>query len=458
MRTPHLTFQNQLPEFVREDYPRFVEFIKSYYKYLDALAAYDVGDSLDIDTVSDSLLDQFFNTYAKGLPTPKNFTKREFLRHCKEFYSTKGTAASFNFLFKAFFNKTAEILIPGDEIIRASGGNWQQLHAIEIEVLFGSIDVITDNYELDLSNSHGSYTAVIAERKHLYGAKHRLYFKKQTIMSLDVDQLVEIAVGNAVGLRFRIVTTPTKIEILEPGSNFVRGMIVQIPSTYKSTVARVASVSSTGGIQSLESMEYGYEHSDGDVALISPYANKPIGTTYDLNSTTIGTNTTYNLTINDYVESIDESWGAEYSQVGIPGYTFLDYVAAGYVSYFGTTSATSTSVDPGTGILDSGLTIEQWLNSRARVKLTKGMIAAQPGKYLNSQSILSDPYARIQDNYYYQLYSYVIRSEVDEKDYKPILSIIHPAGMKRFGEILKTNTYDIGTDVGIELTKTTVGT
>jgi hypothetical protein len=158
MRKVHQTVTRQIPEFMREEYPRFIEFIQQYYRFLDQSTTYDVGDAIDLDTAPDSLIDDFYETYAKGLPTPNNFTKRDFLRHCKEFYSTKGTPASFNFLFRAFFNRDAEISLPSQNIIRASDGQWIQYHSIDAHLVYGDENLIVERLQLDLSNPFGTFS------------------------------------------------------------------------------------------------------------------------------------------------------------------------------------------------------------------------------------------------------------------------------------------------------------
>lgn len=53
-------------------------------------------------------------------------------------------------------------------------------------------------------------------------------------------------------------------------------------------------------------------------------------------------------------------------------------------------------------------------------------------------------YKRIQDSYYYQEYSYVIRSGIEISKYKNVLKkLLHPAGLEVFGEIQIINSLDL---------------
>jgi hypothetical protein len=54
--------EKQLPEFVREDYPKFVSFLEKYYEWLQTnnqilSAIQDFSNSKDIDLASDFYLD-----------------------------------------------------------------------------------------------------------------------------------------------------------------------------------------------------------------------------------------------------------------------------------------------------------------------------------------------------------------------------------------------------------------
>jgi len=74
----------------------------------------------------------------------------------------------------------------------------------------------------------------------------------------------------------------------------------------------------------------------------------------------------------------------------------------------------------------------------ANVVVVEGTFS-YPGRYLNDDGHISS-YNFIQDRDYYQTYSYVIRSTESIAKYRKVLNdIIHPSGMKLFGEYLYIN-------------------
>ena len=67
---------------------------------------------------------------------------------------------------------------------------------------------------------------------------------------------------------------------------------------------------------------------------------------------------------------------------------------------------------------------------------------------------------RLQDNFFYQVYSYVIRSKTALQTYKQFVNdLLHPAGTKMFGEFTQTSNVSVGTSVASNVsTKTSTST
>ena len=75
-------------------------------------------------------------------------------------------------------------------------------------------------------------------------------------------------------------------------------------------------------------------------------------------------------------------------------------------------------------------------NNPASIDMNIGSTAVLVGRYLNDDSKISEYGKRIQDSYYYQDFSYVIRSGIQIDKYKnAIYKLLHPAGTAMFGSI-----------------------
>ena len=75
----------------------------------------------------------------------------------------------------------------------------------------------------------------------------------------------------------------------------------------------------------------------------------------------------------------------------------------------------------------------------ASVTLGIGSIARHPGSFRNDDGHLSEA-KYLQDNKYYQTFSYVLRTGLSIENYRDtIKKLVHPAGMELFGEVFITN-------------------
>lgn len=79
--------------------------------------------------------------------------------------------------------------------------------------------------------------------------------------------------------------------------------------------------------------------------------------------------------------------------------------------------------------------------------LNAGFMIEYPGQFLNNDGHLSsDKY--IQDSFFYQDFSYVLRSPVSNQIWTDIIKeTIHPAGLKMFGELFVTRSLEVNTNI-----------
>jgi hypothetical protein len=135
----------QIPEFIRADYPHFVEFIQAYYEFMDTYYVQDINSIRDIDTT----LDEFITYFKKELDLLGNvypyIDQRLFLRKSKELFTAKGTEASYKLLFKILSNRDAEIAYPWDSVLKPSDGKWQQENSLFVRMIAGDATELVGN-------------------------------------------------------------------------------------------------------------------------------------------------------------------------------------------------------------------------------------------------------------------------------------------------------------------------
>lgn len=126
---PQLLVRSQLPEFVVTDYPKFVEFLKAYYTFVNNNYNINVEDLRDADNTSAALLVFLRRELMKNFPAAA-INERKLINTIRELYSRKGNLDSIKLLFKLFFNDSVIIYQPGSRIFKASDGKWFQYNMI----------------------------------------------------------------------------------------------------------------------------------------------------------------------------------------------------------------------------------------------------------------------------------------------------------------------------------------
>lgn len=126
-----LLVRSQLPEFIANDYPKFVEFLKAYYTFVSNNYNIKIESLRDADNTSSSLLVFLRRELLKNFPNSV-INERKLINTIRELYSRKGNLDSIKLLFKLFFNDSIIIRQPGSQILRASDGKWFQYNAITL--------------------------------------------------------------------------------------------------------------------------------------------------------------------------------------------------------------------------------------------------------------------------------------------------------------------------------------
>ncbi len=131
---------SQLPSFIREDpnYATFILFLQAYYEWMEQngevvynsknLLAFD-----DVDTTITEFIDHFMNQFMPLFPEGALSNRSLLLKTIKQMYQTKGTPASYKFLFRVLFNSDVDIETTGSMVLRASSANWTQTKYVLID-------------------------------------------------------------------------------------------------------------------------------------------------------------------------------------------------------------------------------------------------------------------------------------------------------------------------------------
>jgi len=126
-----LLIPSQFPEFIRSnpDYSKFVEFVKAYYEWMEQNGkVLDYSKNIlkykDIDTTTNEFIDYFTNEFLPYFPKDALVDKKLAIKVARQLYKSKGTPASYNFLFKVLYDSDFEYFNTRDIVFKASDGVW----------------------------------------------------------------------------------------------------------------------------------------------------------------------------------------------------------------------------------------------------------------------------------------------------------------------------------------------
>ncbi len=429
---------SQLPEFIQSDYPTFVSFIEAYYKFLEQdQGAYELLQNAksynDIDQTIPSFIQYFLKTYAPSIPASVLADKKVLVKKIKDLYESKGSELSFKLLFRIMFNETITVRYPYENVLRASGGSWQQKQSIRVETITGDRNTLTNKTLTYISNSV-LYNTQIVEIKILTSTLTEIFLNpNQAAPFYGLEDVVEVYTGSTLVFSGRIKPTITGFTVKNPGTGFKVGQIFTVNfSGGVGTLIKVTEVTTNKGIQKLQFINYGYGYpSDFNIELD---ATRVFAETSDvITSITQGFESKGTLEI---ISAYNPSSPSRYFDTD---YVVTDYTGISDFRYFDNSTFSAPQ-----------FTAVALLESTASINFTLGGLARYPGSYFKNDSFLSEADVRLEDDQLYQPFAYLTNTEVDLEDFFTIVkSLVHPAGQKLFNNRLVTLDLDFSSNVAL---------
>lgn len=419
---PHFFVPQQVPEFIRAEYPAFVEFLRAYYQWLEE--EYSLGkfeDLVDIDNTVDGFI-EYFRRQLDVAGITVNQTNPLYLKHVKELYAAKGSNASYEFLFKLLFNTQSTTFAPWDRVLIPSNGQWVQEVSLLTTITVGHDANLIGNQITITDESGREYKTFVTNTNDRGDGTVEVFIKRIT----PYDVLTSFT--SAMGVEGVILNTTTRAVVERKGSGFDVGQVFDV-TTYggTGTLIKVKTVDATGGITAVDIIRFGTGYSTDFNIMITP--------TNALSASAITAyiklgNLTYQT--NDIANPQNES-----GSIVSHSYTDLGSTYFTDPTYVGRTVATLHS--------DDNARISPNVEY-ASIKFTVAQQCVYPGAYASGSSILDDD-SYIQDSDYYQVYSYVTVVEEALSKYSTVLkNTLHPTGTKHFANYTITNVFQLTVD------------
>lgn len=405
--------REQFPEVIQTDYPLFVSFLEAYYEYMDTTMAGKIGHVKDIDLTLDQFIVNFKKDFALNIPAFPFITEKEFLRNAKEFYASRGSEASYKFLLKILFGKESEIFYPETTLLRASDGRWIQDISVQVKIISGDVNSIIGKTVRVVLNETILFLSVL-KTKRITDILFEIFIERP-----QFGEPMPGAILSFEGFSGTIMPVLGAITVVTPGSGFKVGQFYDLSTpTGKNAKIRLIAVDANKGAKTFQIVKYGqgFNSSSFNSVLKSGVTTADITTIPPIDDTLgpivdSGFVTRSNFFLSDFAE---------------PSYSAI--VLASFDSSLGTLF-----------VVDSDLTS----TFSAVIKVNISGLSKYPGFYSESRGFLSD-IIKLQDNYYHQLYAYVVKIDEQLNSYRSIIkSLLHPAGMELFGEFNKNSLLNL---------------
>ena len=443
--------EGQLPDFVKQDHATFVAFLEAYYEYLEQTGKpYEIVGNLrnyfNVDKTVDDFLQYFKTQFGKDIPEAvfANSNKPHVIKRLRDFYRSKGSEKSFQFLFRLLYQEEIEFYYPSVDMLRVSDGRYTKdkiLRCIDTSGSSAIFDFTGKTITGGTSGTQGIVELVLKEQVGVFEVS-TIYLSKVVGTFIDNETITD---GTNTFTLDKMVTGYT---ITYPGNGY----------SVEDNIPIVGGGAGASGAQFLVSSL--------TTGSMTTYAIPTAGTGYVVGDK-LTINNTGKLEIDGrtcsvLVKTINGSGGitaVEFEHNGF-GYKSIPTVSGGG-------SGTGASVTlSGSGI--GGIKTLKLVNGGFHYQIVPTLDfsssgdgtatgVATIGSYeneANTRWVGDDGQLSaanyIQDSRYYQAFSYEIKAgnTIDKwRDY--VKRIVHPSGLALFGRTLITGLLETGIGLSI---------
>lgn len=447
-----ILLQKYCPDFLAEQYPGFVAFLKAYYDWSYSVEGFNpwcvvshIIEWGDIDETLDQFILYFKNEYFNGLNTDISGDVPTFIKHSKEFYASRGTPESFRFLLRLLSGNDGTIFYPNEYLMKSSDGEWRTDYYI-----FCKFNSAVDSSFLStmIKGPTSGFTAYIESIE-----THYNYNTQEQLLKIGIskrhgaitDSSILLDNGN-LQLELELYNTVKSIQIQDGGNNYNVNDPVNLLGD-PTFMGKVKSIK-PGRVDSYVIFNGGSGYSLGEELAITcdsmaDYSALPKVFVDEIDAN--GAITSLDLRYGGYgLYKVPEFTGVRGSTGSGAEIEFIS-LEAGAINQIEITSAEIEYPD------GAVLTITSDTGSGAIATIEAGKMFTGEPYYYKDGSFLSDLF-KLQDSDYWQEYSYEIQSTLtldsdvltQFSDYKDIFKrLVHPAGFKLFNSFIISNHIDL---------------
>ena len=256
------------PDFYRDEGPRFVSFVKEYYRWMssegEALnASRNLLDYRNIDTTSPDFIKYFSNKYLAGVPLNSEANTQFLIKHASDIYKSKGTERGVQLLIQGLFNEEAKVVFPGEDIFKSSDGTWVKPVYLELTVSERTQGFVGKEIVGSRSGAKAFLESLVTRR--IAGKYQQVAYLSNVRGKFETGELITTTADTTYEDAPVVIGSMTTLTVLDGGAEFAVGDIFDVSSSNgKQGKARVTEVSNETGkvsfiyVNALTSGGWGY--------------------------------------------------------------------------------------------------------------------------------------------------------------------------------------------------------
>jgi len=502
----------QLPDFIKENYPTFIAFLEAYYEWLELTGnAYTGIKNLityrDVDLTLDEFVDHFRKEFLVNIPISVLADKRLLVKHIKDFYRARGSEKSYKFLFRILYNENVEFYYPKKDLLRPSDGKWDTQKVIRVTTIHDTSAFVSRELRGVESGAHAHIESVI---RFNIGANLVSELTLSSVLGTFIPgELINVYLDNNNIIQESIYGIVSEATIVNPGTGYSANDLIIVdgdgsnalisiesvggtiigrvissensavddigpPITYTSPTITVTSFTATAvailhtalaesdSIDKIRVLSQGYSYtSTPDVTVTGNGTAVAVlnllGKVERIIVTNPGSSYTGPPTITiDPPKDENYYVGMNISIIDGPGigetkriisfdmetnkftvnedWSILPTIDSHYSIALGQIKKIAIK-DFGLDYTSATADVTNIGNGNAEITLGIGALGTFPGRWVGTDSFLSND-KRLQDSYYWQDFSYVLKTGNSINTYRDIVKkLLHPAGTIVFGEV-----------------------
>lgn len=368
-------------------------------------------DYLNFEKSMNSYINELQNEYLLGIPHEIIADKELFIKWSKKFNLTRGSHASYKFLFKVLYGEQGtEIYLPKDNVLRTSDGRWVSGESTMLLTNSGNINnIIYKKIKQEIEVLPGVFktaTAVVQRAKNSYRGRYNLIEIAVTDIVGEFDFNYPVTTEDG-SVEEYILPTISDVVITNGGTGYRDGQRVYLDNVEPLVVSRAAESEAQ-----FDTRITSYLTADDIQVRVNtiPIDNFAFDGRYISSSS---------ISVGDLVE------------VTFPVYT--GFLIINDIDSNGSVKDIQVLDNPvGVSTECSLVTIDE--GGSGFIGCAKpGASSEIPGYYIDTRGQLSSN-MYLHDSSYHQDYSYVIKTQQQIEEYGQVVKdVLHPAGFAMFG-------------------------